>query len=291
MSTRNAGGVLLTRTEETWRSMKQFLETYGNKLISIQALAFYLFLYLPIIVVIITSFNDARIAIAWRGFTTKWYELLLSGQGTRVVNPDVAWVAFKNSIYIGVVAMVVSTIFGTMLAFVLQRYNFVGKRPFTGLVYMPIIMPSIIMGISALLFFRYVGMATGIGTTMIAHIAFDIAYVAVIVYARLVSFDIELEEAAKTLGANRLETFRYVTLPNIMPAIVAAALLAFVLSFDDFVITFFVIGTKNTLPVYFFGMVRQGIAPGVNVIATLIILGASIILFVAWYLGGEEVVV
>lgn len=291
MSTRNAGGVLLTRTEESWRSIKRFLETYGEKLISIQALAFYLFLYLPILVVIITSFNDARIAIAWRGFTTKWYELLLSGQGTRVVNPDVAWVAFKNSIYIGVVAMVVSTIFGTMLAFVLQRYNFVGKRPFTGLVYMPIIMPSIIMGISALLFFRMVGMTTGLGTTMIAHIAFDIAYVAVIVYARLASFDIELEEASKTLGANRLETFRYVTLPNIMPAIIAAALLAFVLSFDDFVITFFVIGTQNTLPVYFFGMVRQGIAPGVNVIATLIVLGASAVIMAAWYLGGEDVVV
>ncbi|MFC7046042.1 ABC transporter permease [Halobacteriaceae archaeon GCM10025711] len=207
------------------------------------------------------------------------------------MNPDVAWVAFKNSMYIGVVAMVVSTVFGTMLAFVLQRYDFVGKRPFTGIVYMPIIMPSIIMGISALLFFRYVGMTTGIGTTMIAHIAFDISYVAVIVYARLASFNVLLEEASKTLGANRLETFRYVTLPNIMPAIVAAALLAFVLSFDDFVITFFVVGTKNTLPVYFFGMVRQGIAPGVNVIATLIVLAASGLVFLAWYLGGEEVVV
>ena len=290
MSTGTADGVV-GRAADSWYSLKRILENYGNHLLSVEALFLYLFLYLPIVVVIVTSFNDARIAIAWKGFTTRWYEAILAGQSTRVVNPDVAWTAFKNSMYIGVVSMVVSTVFGTMLAFVLQRYDFVGKRPFTGVVYMPIIMPSIIMGISALLFFRIVGFTTGIGTTMIAHIAFNISYVAVIVYARLASFDEMLEEAGKTLGANRLETFRYVTLPNIMPAIVAAALLAFILSFDDFVITFFVIGTNNTLPVYFFGMVRQGIAPGVNVIATLIVVAASVIIFAAWYIAGEEVVV
>ena len=272
-----------------WYVVKQFLEDNSQKLISATAIGFLLFLYIPILVVVITSFNDARIAIAWRGFTFKWYIRLLSGQGTRVVNPDVAWLAFKNSIYVGTVAMVVSTAFGTMLAFALQRYNFVGKRPFTGLVYMPIIMPSIIMGISALLFFRQLGMKTGLGTTMIAHIAFDISFVAVIVYARLAGFDERLEEAAKNLGANRLETFRYVTLPSIMPAIIAGALLAFALSFDDFVITFFVIGTENTLPTFFFGMVRQGIAPGVNVVATLIMVVAFSIVGVAWYLGGESI--
>ena len=289
MSTETAGGKLLTRTEKTWRTVKRVLEKYGQQLITLEAIAFYIFLYLPILVVIVTSFNDAEIAIAWRGFTTKWYELLLSGQSTRVVNPDVAWVAFKNSMYVGVVAMVVSTVFGTMLAFVLQRYDFVGKRPFMGIVYMPIIMPSIIMGISALLFFRQLGFKTGLGTTMIAHIAFDISFVAVIVYARLAGFDERLEEAAKNLGANRLETFRYVTLPSIMPAIIAGALLAFALSFDDFVITFFVIGTENTLPTFFFGMVRQGIAPGVNVVATLIMVVAFSIVGIAWYIGGETI--
>ena len=291
MSTGTAGSGLLSAISDSWYTAKRYLEDNGNRLLSIEALLLYAFLYLPIIVVIVTSFNDARIAIAWRGFTTRWYEAILSGQSTRVVNPDVAWVALKNSMYIGIVSMVVATVFGTMLAFVLQRYNFVGKTPFTGLVYMPIIMPSIIMGISALLFFRLVGLRTGVGTTMIAHIAFNISYVAVIVYARLASFDEILEEAGKTLGANRLETFRYITLPNIMPAIIASALLAFVLSFDDFVITFFVIGTENTLPVYFFGMVRQGIAPGVNVIATLIVVAASIVIFGAWYLAGEDVFV
>lgn len=287
--TDTARGGPVARVSDAWYAIKRVLEKHGEKLISIEAIAFYLFLYLPILVVVITSFNDARIAIAWRGFTTKWYEMLLSGQGTRVVNPDVAWLAFKNSIYIGTVAMVVSTVFGTMLAFVLQRYNFVGKRPFMGLVYMPIIMPSIIMGISALLFFRQLGIQTGLGTTMIAHIAFDISFVSVIVYARLAGFDEILEEAAKDLGANRLETFRYVTLPSIMPAIVGAALLAFALSFDDFVITFFVIGTETTLPVFFFGMVRQGIAPGVNVVATLIMLVAMSLVMAAWWLAGESV--
>ena len=291
MSTGTAGSSLLSAISNSWYTAKRYLERNGNRLLSIETLLLYAFLYLPIIVVIVTSFNDARIAIAWRGFTTRWYEAILTGQSTRVVNPDVAWVAFKNSMYIGIVSMVVATVFGTMLAFVLQRHDFVGKTPFTGLVYMPIIMPSIIMGISVLLFFRIVGLATGVETTMIAHIAFNISYVAVIVYARLASFDEILEEAGKTLGANRLETFRYITLPNIMPAIIAAALLAFVLSFDDFVITFFVIGTENTLPVYFFGMVRQGIAPGVNVIATLIVVGASIVIFGAWYVAGEDVFV
>lgn len=290
MSTETARDGTSARTANPWYVLKRFLENNAERLISIEAIGFYLFLYLPILVVVVTSFNDARIAIAWKGFTTKWYTQLLSGQGTRVVNPDVAWVAFKNSMYIGTVAMVVSTVFGTMLAFVLQRYDFVGKRPFMGLVYMPIIMPSIIMGISALLFFRQLGIVTGLGTTMIAHIAFDISFVSVIVYARLAGFDERLEEAAKNLGANRLETFRYVTLPSIMPAIIAAALLAFALSFDDFVITFFVIGTDNTLPVFFFGMVRQGIAPGVNVVATLIMLVAMSLVFVAWYLGGESIV-
>jgi spermidine/putrescine transport system permease protein len=291
VSTETRGTTSTARTKKPWYRIKRVLERKARLLISAEAIAFYIFLYIPIIVVVATSFNDARIAIAWRGFTTKWYEMLLSGQGTRVVNPDVAWVAFKNSMYVGVVSMAVSTVFGTMLAFVLQRYDFVGKRPFVGIVYMPIIMPSIIMGISALLFFRTIGLQTGLGTTMIAHIAFNISYVSVVVYARLAGFNQTLEEAAKTLGANRLETFRYVTLPSIMPAIVAAALLAFVLSFDDFVITFFVIGTKNTLPVFFFGMVRQGIAPGVNVVATLILLVVTAGVVLAVYLGGEEVVV
>ena len=291
MSTETRGTTSEARFNSLWYRFKRVLERKAKYLISAEAIAFYVFLYIPILVVVVTSFNDARIAIAWRGFTTKWYEMLLSGQGTRVVNPDVAWVAFKNSMYVGVVSMAVATVFGTMLAFVLQRYDFVGKRPFVGIVYMPIIMPSIIMGISALLFFRTIGLKTGLGTTMIAHIAFNISYVSVVVYARLAGFDQTLEEAAKSLGANRLETFRYVTLPSIMPAIIAAALLAFVLSFDDFVITFFVVGTENTLPVFFFGMVRQGIAPGVNVVATLILLIVTAGVVLAVYLGGEEVVV
>lgn len=289
MSTETAGTTFSERFTNPWYLVKRVIENQSGRFISSTAIGFYLFLYIPILVVVLTSFNDSRIAIAWKGFTTKWYTMLLSGQGTRVVNPDVAWVAFKNSMYIGSVAMVVSTVFGTMLAFALQRYNFVGKRPFMGLVYMPIIMPSIIMGISALLFFRQLGFKTGLGTTMIAHIAFDISFVAVIVYARLAGFDERLEEAAKNLGANRLETFRYVTLPSIMPAIIAGALLAFALSFDDFVITFFVIGTDNTLPTFFFSMVRQGVAPGVNVVATLIMFVAFGLVGIAWYIGGETI--
>jgi len=134
------------------------------------------------------------------------------------------------------------------------------------------------MGISLLLFFNIVGMAQGLGTATIGQIAFDISYVAIIVLARLQNFDRTLEEAAQDLGASELETFRYVTFPLIRTGVVAGALLAFAMSFDDFVVTFFIIGNQNTLPIFFFGMVRQGISPGVNVVATLILVATLLLI-------------
>ncbi|WP_227356551.1 ABC transporter permease [Haladaptatus salinisoli] len=259
---------------------------HGGALLAVEAALVYLFLYVPIAVLIALSFNDSRYALVWQGFTTEWYEALLAGETVARVNPDAAFSALVHSVEIAVATVVVSTVFGTMLAFALDRYEFPGKGLFTGVVYMPIIIPSIVMGISLLLFFNIVGMSLGLHTATIGHIAFDISFVAIVVLARLQRFDRTLEEAAKDLGANELETFRYVTLPLLKPGIVAGALLAFAMSFDDFVVTFFIIGNQNTLPIFFFSMVRQGITPGVNVVAALIIVVTMAVVAVAqWFEG------
>ncbi|WP_224449420.1 ABC transporter permease [Haloprofundus salilacus] len=258
----------------------------GNGLLLLQTVLVYLFLYVPIFVLVVLSFNDSRYALVWQGFTTRWYEALLAGEVVARVNPEAAFTALAHSIEIAFVTVVVSTVFGTMLAFALDRHDFPGKRFLLGVVYMPIIIPSIVMGISLLLFFNLVGIGLGVHTAIIGHVAFDISFVAVVVAARLRSFDRTLEEAAKDLGATELETFRYVTFPVIKPGVVAGALLAFAMSFDDFVVTFFIIGNQNTLPIFFFSMVRQGISPGVNVIATLILVVTLAVVAAAQWIEG-----
>lgn len=269
-----------------FRRVRASLFERGAGILLIQTAFVYLFLYLPIAVLITLSFNDSRYAVVWEGFTTKWYAALLQGETVARVDPNAAWTALLNSVEIAVATVVISTVFGTMLAFALDRYEFPGKRLFTGVVFMPIIIPSIVMGISLLLFFNIVGIQLGIGTAIIGHVAFGISFVAVVVAARLQTFDQTMEEAAMDLGANELETFRYVTLPMIKPGIFAGALLAFAMSFDDFVVTFFIIGQENTLPIFFFGMVRQGISPGVNVVAALIIVVTMALVAVAqWFQG------
>ena len=280
MSTANRG--ILGRIKHT----RSRLMERGGVLLAVEALLMYVFLYVPIAVLIALSFNDSRYALVWQGFTTEWYAALLAGETVARVNPNAAFTALWHSVEIALVTVAVSTVFGTMLAFALDRYDFPGKSLFTGVVYMPIIIPSIVMGISLLLFFNLVGMTLGIGTAIIGHIAFSISFVAVVVAARLQSFDRTLEEAAKDLGANPVETFRYITLPVIKPGVVSGALLAFAMSFDDFVVTFFVIGNQNTLPIFFFSMVRQGITPGVNVVASLIVVGTMGLIAIAqWYSG------
>jgi spermidine/putrescine transport system permease protein len=269
-----------------FRRARASLFERGAGVLLAQTAFVYLFLYLPIAVLITLSFNDSRYAVVWQGFTTKWYTALLQGETVARVDPNAAWNALLNSVEIAAATVVISSVFGTMLAFALDRYDFPGKRLFTGVVFMPIIIPSIVMGISLLLFFNIIGIQLGIGTAIIGHVAFGISFVAVVVAARLQTFDQTMEEAAMDLGANELETFRFVTLPMIKPGIFAGALLAFAMSFDDFVVTFFIIGQENTLPIFFFGMVRQGISPGVNVVAALIIVATMALVAVAqWFQG------
>jgi len=253
------------------RLRSQGMERFGSGFLGAHALLVYLLLYVPVFLLVALSFNDSRYAIVWQGFTTEWYVDLFTGQAIGRVDPAVAWTALRHSIEIAIVTVLVSVVLGTMLALALDRYEFPGKQLFQGVVYMPLVIPSIVMGISLLIFFNTAGITQGIGTAIIGHIAFDISYVTVIVLARLQNFDRTMEEAAKDLGATEFETFRWVTFPIIKPGIIAGALLGFAMSFDDFVVTFFIIGNQTTLPIFFFSMVRQGISPGVNVVATIIL--------------------
>lgn len=246
----------------------------NQRLLSWYAVAIFAFLYLPIFILVIYSFNANRVVGVWQGFSFQWYEVLFTDRAIAS--------AFKNSIWVATWSTILSTFLGTMAALVLERYRFRGKMTFDAVLYLPIIIPDIVMALSTLLFFVMVGIALSRYTILIAHIAFNISFVAVIVRARLATMDENLEEAAADLGANEWTTFRRITLPLLMPGIVAGALLAFTLSLDDFVITFFVSGPgSTTLPVRVYSMIKFGVTPEVNAISTLMLLGSTVLVIIS----------
>jgi len=224
----------------------------------------FLFLYLPIVVLVVFSFNKSRLNAVWTGFTFDWYRQLWT---------DFAiWRATGNSLIVGVASAVISTAIGTMAAFALHRYSFRGKAAFESFLQLPIVIPEIVMGVSLLAFYALIDMPLGIQTVTIAHVAFNISFVAVIVRARLYAFDFTLEEAAMDLGANRRQTFFRVTLPLIAPGVAAGFLIALTLSLDDFIIAFFTAGPgATTLPMQVYSMMRFGVTPKVNALSTLIL--------------------
>jgi spermidine/putrescine transport system permease protein len=181
----------------------------------------YLFLYAPIVVLVIFSFNASRFVTTWDGFSLRWYHELFQDQAMAA--------ALRNSLIVAVASTLISTVFGTMVALAMERRKFVGKVAFDALLYLPVIIPDIAMAVMLLLFFVMVSIQLSLITIIIAHVAFNISFVAIVVRARLVGFDRSLEEAAQDLGANELQTFWYVTLPLLMPGILAGALLAFTL--------------------------------------------------------------
>lgn len=228
----------------------------------------FLFLYVPILILVMFSFNASPIATVWKGFSTAWYE--------RVLRDSLVLAAAQRSLLIAFLATAISTVLGTMLALGLDRYRFLGKTILEGLLYLPIIIPEIVMGVGLLLFFVLTQTPLSVWTILIAHVAFCVPFVYVIVRARLATYDRTLEEAAQDLGANEWETFRRITLPLLMPGILGGALMAFTLSIDDFVITFFVTGPgSTTLPVLLYSKVRLGITPELNAISSLLF-GASL---------------
>ncbi|MCH9019081.1 MAG: ABC transporter permease [Proteobacteria bacterium] len=227
-------------------------------------------IYAPIITLVAFSFNDSRRNIVWRGFTFKYYE--------KAWNNDSLIEAFVNTLTIAVVNTAVSTFLGVLLAIALWRFRFPGKAAYEGFMALPIVIPEICMGVAMMAFFARIGWPTdwpwplSLINITIAHIAFSFPFVAVIVRGRLVGFNRELEDASKDLGASELQTTRHIVLPYLRPGIIAGALIAFTLSLDDFVITFFTAGPDSiTLPVKIFSMIRFSVTPEVNAASTVII--------------------
>jgi spermidine/putrescine transport system permease protein len=237
----------------------------------------FLFLYAPIIILVVFSFNSSRFVSSWEGFSFRWYGVLF--QDEAMVS------ALKNSLIVAVTATLLSTIFGTMVALAMERHSFPGKTAFDALLYLPIIIPDIAMAVMLLLFFVMTQFGLSLLTIIISHVAFDISFVAIVVRARLVGFDRSLEEAAQDLGANELQTFWHVTLPLLMPAILGGALLAFTLSLDDFVITFFTAGVgSTTLPLRIYSMVKLGVTPEINAISTLLLAASMTLVMLSLFL-------
>lgn len=223
------------------------------------------FLYLPMIILIIYSFNGGRLVTVWSGFSTRWYVELFQNEDFL----DAAWVTLKVAVFSSTVA----TILGTMAAYVLVRGGrFFGRTLFSGMIYAPLVMPEVITGLSLLLLFIGIGLDRGVFTIVLAHATFSMCFVSVVVSARLVSFDRSLEEAALDLGCTPFEAFRLVTLPIIAPAVISGWLLAFTLSLDDLVIASFTTGPgATTLPIKIFSAVRLGVSPEINALSTLLI--------------------
>ncbi|MCB5249799.1 MAG: ABC transporter permease [Candidatus Cloacimonadales bacterium] len=222
------------------------------------------FLYIPILLLIIYSFNDSKFISSWRGFTFKYYHLLF--QNKDIIN------SFKNTMLIAVLSTIFSTILGLFSALALENKKFKGAKFFQGLIFIPLIMPDILMGVSLALLFSFVKVKMGMLTVLFAHITFCVSYTIIVIQSRLEGFDYNLIDAAMDLGANKRQIFFKIQLPLLMPGIIAAALLAFTLSIDDFMITFFTSGRGfNTLPVYVEGAIRRGTITTINALSTLMI--------------------
>ena len=249
-----------------------------------------LLLYAPLAALVAFSFNESRRNIVWTGFTFDWYG--------KVFNDGDLITAFVNSLTIAALSTLVSVVLGTMVAVALWRFRFPLKPMFDGLVALPIVVPEICMGVSMLVFFSRVlpwptdlPWPLDLGSIVIAHISFSFPFVAVIVRARLASFNRELEEAAKDLGAGELRAFFDVLIPHMRPGLVAGALLAFTLSLDDFVITFFTAGPDTvTFPVKVYSMVRFSVTPEVNAASTLLMAITILLTIIGLRIQGKDVV-
>lgn len=256
-------------------------KSFNQRALTWLAIGMFAFLYLPIVILIIYSFNDNRFVSVWSGFSTRWYGEVFRDEAVRSALGVSLWLAFWSTI--------ISTILGTLTAIAMERFKFWGKTTYDAILYLPIIIPDIVMALSTLLFFVLLGVALSRYTILIAHVAFNIAFVAIVVRARLADMDDALEEAAADLGANPWETFRRVTIPLLIPGIVAGALLAFTLSLDDFVITFFMSGPgSTTLPVLIFSKIRFGVSPEINAISTLMFLGSTVLVIVSLLIQRRE---
>ncbi|MFK8253736.1 ABC transporter permease subunit [Ancylobacter terrae] len=233
------------------------------------------FLYLPIVLLVIYSFNASRLVTVWAGFSTEWYWKLLENDQLL----DAAWVTVR----VAFISATIATVLGTLAAITLVRYGrFWGRTLFSGMVYAPLVMPEVITGLSLLLLFVAVNIDRGFWTITLAHITFTMCFVSVVVQSRLITFDRSLEEAALDLGCPPLKTFFVITLPIILPAVISGWMLAFTLSLDDLVIASFTTGPgATTLPMRIYSQVRLGVTPEINAICTIMIAVVTIIVVIA----------
>ena len=252
------------------------------KLLRAHLIATFAFLYLPIIVLMVLSLNKAGLPTAWGGLSLEWYGKLASNEKVLAA----AW----NSLVVALFATLISTIIGTMLAFGVARAKPSAARD--ALLFAPMISPDIVLAIALLSFFTLVKFKLGIHSIIIAHVVFNIAFVCAVVRARLKNYDWSLDEASRDLGASPVMTFCYVTLPMVLPAIVAGALLSFTLSIDEFIIAYFTAGagqSSTTLPMQIYAMIRFGVTPEINAMATIVMFVSFVLVLMAQRLNRGKI--
>lgn len=263
----------------------------------------YFFLWAPILVLVLFSFNESRSVATFTGFTFKWYENIFQGVvgAESAFSTEIMLNSLRNSLIVSSIATLFSTVIGTMVALSLARGSFPGKRMLDGILFLPVVIPEITQGVSLAIFFSIAfgwwndatgqRIFPGFHTIIVAHVAFSISFVAIVVRARLADMNPRLEEAARDLGANEWQTFWRVTFPLILPGVIAGALLAFTISLDDFVVTFFTSGVgTTTLPVFVYGLLKLSVTPEINAISTVMLLVSTVLIGISMALQGRNAV-
>ncbi len=274
----------------------RFARRTGSMSLGIYTVLFFIFIYLPISLIVVYSFNaDPVNMMRWSGFTLDWYRQIFgfknasSEAALYIESTDQLIAAVRTSLIVAASTTLVATLLGTAAALGVYRFNFLGKRFYRVLLFVPMLMPDIVLGIALLIFFVGIGISLGVGTIIIGQCTFLISYVFIVVSARLAGMDRSLENASADLGANEWTTFRRIILPQVMPGVIGGALLAFIISMDDLVITYFISGTSTqTLPIFIFGMLRRGIKPEVNAIATVMLLFSFTVAAIGLYLHSRK---
>lgn len=264
--------------------------------LTLYTILFFAFIYIPLALIALYSFNANPVnMMVWSGFTTGWYAQVLGFKTT--VSENALYIestgqlvaAVLNSLKIALFTTVISTVFGTAIALAMHRYNFLGRRFYQVVMFMPMLMPDIVLGIALLIFFVSAGIRLGLTTIIIGQCTFLISYVFIVVSARLAGMDRTLEHASADLGAGEWMTFRRVVLPQLMPGIIGGALLAFIISMDDLVITYFIAGVDvTTLPMFIFAMLRRGIKPEINAIAVMMLTFSFLVASLGLYLRSRQ---
>jgi spermidine/putrescine transport system permease protein len=253
----------------------------------------YFFLWVPIVVLVVFSFNNSRSVSIWGGLSTQWYQRILFDTESEFTKGMIN--GLQNTLFVGVVSTLISVTIGTMVAIALERGRFPGKRLVDGVLYLPVVIPEITQAVSLAIFFKFLfdlwerltgdAISYGFGTIIIGHVVFSVSFVVIVVRARLSDMNPRYEEAARDLGANEWNTFWRVTFPLILPGVVAGALLAFTLSLDDYIVTFFNNGVgTNTLPIFVYGSLRQRVSPEINALSTLMLLASMVLVGLSLWL-------